>query len=295
MKYRTVFLVVLGIPALCLASQPDPFSASCAMLNRIAVRASQSQTSALALDVLERISLGRTEGIGDEIVAQVGVSPAEFRQTAFNDPTVRGCAFRSLGQTGLTEVVNFLTALKVADVAPDSTQEVWPAAQIALREALLIQAPDAYAKVEFLEKTLESGSDAISNSAVASWAVDQLCDRGSLRSLPVVQSSIRKRDPFQTGLEEIAFCEARVQVLSRDPNRAKALGSVLQTSASRPDARLITWAVRQLNSLHTAEADRQLENFAAAIGKLPANTSENGDLYQLRREILERSKSDQIQ
>ena len=69
--------------------------------------------------------------------------------------------------------------------------------------------------------------------------------------------------------DEIAFCEARIQIVRRNPDRIKALASVLTLDNVAEDTRLKLWAICQLNEMHLAEADAELDRFARDISKLP--------------------------
>jgi hypothetical protein len=164
--------------------------------------------------------------------------------------------------------VEFLASLKQADIGTDSGQQIWPAAQIALREARLRRITDAQSRNDFLEAILTEPHDAVSNSAIGHWAVDQLCDRGALTSLSAIQKAIRNRMNGQRDEDEIAFCETRIQVIRRNPDRIKALGSVLVLDNSAGDTRLELWAILQLDAMHSPRADAELDRFASEITKV---------------------------
>jgi hypothetical protein len=158
------------------------------------------------------------------------------------------------------------------------------AVQIALRDAQLRRISNPLQQIEFLEKPTEE------KSAVQAWAVEQLCDRGSLPSLPVIQKSIRSRDSSQRGEDDILFCEARIQVIRSNSDRVKALGTILQTGQGRPSERLMFWAINQLILQHSPDADLVLDGYASQISKLPSGVPENKGLYAARDVIQGRSK-----
>jgi hypothetical protein len=150
MKYNTALLLSFGIPVLCLASTPAPYAGHCALLDRVlAVTRSQSHTSTIAIELLERVAEGRAGTISTESEVQVGLTPGVLTQKAFNEATVRACALQKLGESGLPEAVGFLEKLKPADFGTDTTQQLWPAAQIGLRVALLNRIEDVRSRIEF--------------------------------------------------------------------------------------------------------------------------------------------------
>ncbi len=282
----TAQIFIVAVPAVCLATNPPPYAGQCSVLDQILSTArSQSQASTAALELLERVAKGQTAGISSELEVRVGVAPGLFGQKEFGEPEVRACALRRIGESGLPRAVDFLTQFKRSDAGADTSQQVWPAARIALRIALLNRIVDPYAKIEFLEKEATEPDDAISNSAVQSWAVNQLCDRGAVGSLSVIQRSIRNRLNGQEDEDEIRFCEARIDVLSRNPDRIKALATVLNVHNNVPNDRLIRWAIQQLDSLHAPAADAELDRFANEIGRLPEDSPARKRLAGFREEI----------
>jgi len=71
------------------------------------------------------------------------------------------------------------------------------------------------------------------------------------------------------GARKVAFCRARIEVVCRNPDRAKALGSILSVSSNNRDEDLVAWAMRQLDQANTSEADAELERYAHEIEALP--------------------------
>jgi hypothetical protein len=273
---------------LCLATTPDPYAGYCALLDRIASLAvSQSQTSTVALELLERVAEGRTASVGAVAEAQVGLAPGELQQKGFDIPPLRACALRKIGETALPGAVDFLAKLKPADFATDTTGQLWPAAQVALQTAFLNRIADLQLKIEFLEKALTELQGRASDGAVAGWAVNELCDHAAIGAIPKIQQSIRKRLSGQSGEDEIEFCEARMHVLSRDPDRVRALGSALGVDSAAENARVTWWAIDQLASMHSPNADAELDRFADEIEELPAGSPKREHLSMFEQAVQE--------
>jgi hypothetical protein len=142
-------------------------------------------------------------------------------------------------------------------------------AQVALREALMNQITDPASKVEFLTSVLTERHDAILNGSLVHWAVDELCNRGALTALPQVRQVIGRLRSGQPGEDEVAFCEARMQVVARDPDRARALGSIFGSIVSLENTlegkRLIQWALLQFIALRSQGADAELKRIASDL------------------------------
>ena len=279
MKRSQVFVLCLSIPALGYATTPPPYAFQCSVLDRITTtNASRSPTNT-DLDLLARVAMGRTEGISAELETRVGLAPSQLRDADFSASTVRAHALRVIGRSSLPGALEFLAGLKETDFETDTSTETWQAARIALQNALLNRIVGSQAQIEFLVNTTSLRSPA------ASWAVEELCDRGALVALPEIQQSIRRRSPGQRGDDEIRFCEARIQVLLRYPDRMKALGSVLRLDTASEDERLVRWAISQLASMHSANADAELDKFANGIDKLPRESAMQRGLYGFSEQI----------
>jgi hypothetical protein len=94
------------------------------------------------------------------------------------------------------------------------------------------------------------------------WAIGELCDRGSLASLPLIESTLQATYSSEQEEPAQAFCEARIGVITGDSDRVSALASVLKVGPS-PDQQLMFWAIEQLIGMRTPAATAQLKRFLA--------------------------------
>lgn len=285
MRHLTVMLLSFGIPTLSLATTPAPDMIPCGVLNRVLAAAASPPTAAVALDLLEHVSIGKTTGISAESEKQVGLPPGEFHQPMYAVPSVRVCALRDLAKTGTPEAVDFLAKFQRTDIGDDPSQEIWPAAQIALAEAQMSRITDPQSKIEFLRSTLTSNTAATPRW----WVADELCNRGAASALPEIRASIRRRLSGSDPQSEIDFCETRMQVLARDPDRAKALGSVFGSVVSLENSsegqKLLHWAMQQLIPMRSLEADAEVDRIADQLGALLKGAPRDVQLSKLAREI----------
>jgi hypothetical protein len=280
MRLMTLVLS-FGLSALCVsASGRDiPY---CIVLRQVAEAATpQSEARPLALQVLEAVALGRADDIAADVESRLGLPRNQLHGPgSFTGLGVRECALRQIGRTALPEAVEFLSGLKASDFADDTSQTLWGAVNIALQEAALRGIHDSYLQTKFLEEaTLGRGG---------MWAVDELCDRGSFPSLVTIQNAIRRiyrGDDRAEGY--IAFCEARITALYGKPDRAKALGALLNAETDRANRQLLIWAVGQLAKMHTAEADAELNRFLNDIRKLPPRSDGRERLQWYERLVPE--------
>lgn len=76
-----------------------------------------------------------------------------------------------------------------------------------------------------------------------------------------------------------------MQVISRNPDRTKALGSVLSVEGGTEDDSLLTWAINQLFEMQSPKADAELKRFASEIEKLPNGSTQKQRLNGMKGEI----------
>ncbi|MCC6367216.1 MAG: hypothetical protein IT165_27160 [Bryobacterales bacterium] len=258
--------------AACIASTPPPYALEKRILDRIfALSLNEDEIGRIAIDVLEKVALGRLSNIGPQTEARIGLVGGMLRRPEYGSATVRAHAFRKIGESSSPEALGFLTRVQQADVGPDSSQEIWPAVQIALTNARLSKIDDPRVKAEFLERTLTEEKVHYGGGELAHWVVDKLCDSGATTSLVIIRQSIRSRISGPRGESEIRFCEARIEVVSRSPDRMKALSSVLRVDGDAEEM-LLRWAIYQLEEMHSPAADAELDRFATEIGKLPVSS-----------------------
>jgi hypothetical protein len=121
MKWNIVLCLSFVMGRSCLATTQAPYASQCRLLDQVlSTIGSPSQTSSIALELLEQVALGRTSAISSGAEAQVGVPTGEFQKQEYNAPEVHACAFRAIGETDLQEAVNFLKNLKRADIGADT-------------------------------------------------------------------------------------------------------------------------------------------------------------------------------
>lgn len=283
-----MLIVVLAFEGVMPSEADDlpPFAVECSVVQRIEVSASSARTKTTAMNALERIATGNASSVVAGKAVALGLEEGIFhdKDKQFASPTVRACALRGIGRTASDEAVDFLAKLSPDALGSDPSQRLWPAAQVALRDAQMRRIADPQKKIEFLEGILAGTRDG--RGSVAAWAVNELCNRGAQTSLPVIQKAITSAWSGQYGLDEIEFCEARIRVVTRNPDRVRAIGSVLTVANGTTNARLVGWALTELNSQQTPAADAELDRFALEIERLPEQSAAKASLGHYRQEIL---------
>lgn len=264
---------MLVLAVACFATTPIPFAGQIRGVDQIFRIAVSGPGELQGLRALEQIANGDPEGVNAALASLAGITSDPLELSWFRNSDVRVHAMRKIGETARPEAIAYLSSLKAADFESDATGQIWPASQVALQQALLLNIGDKQRKIEFLEKlVMEDGG------YVASFAEDELCIMGSLPSLPLIAKSMRRRNPDQYGEEQVRFAEARIRVVISDPDPVKALANALKITSNEDDVRLIQWAVTRLKLMHTPEADAQLDRYASAIEKLPLESPERRNL-----------------
>jgi hypothetical protein len=290
MDRASLVLLALSAPLIGFATTLGPNAAQCGLVNKIGAMAVAEPARSATLNILERIAKGENQDIDAAWEKQLGLTAGDLHHPAYADIGVRVCALHSLGRTGLPEAAQFLRGFSLSDAAGERSDRLWSAAQIALREARLSGIADAASRAEFLENVLTEPRDAMSKGAVTLWAIEELCDGGATSALPRIRQTLAQLwtgEPFAA--DEAAFCQDRMQVLSRDTDRAKALGSVFGSIVSLENTlegkRLLQWAMLQLSALHTSSANSELERIASDLAIQAKNFPHDVQLSQTKEFI----------
>ena len=260
--------------------------AECRLMDQIGDTAKkEASTRSAALEILQRIGEGHMDTAKPGLEEQVGFKRGQLHAPEFYNYVVRMCAFKAIGRLDLPEALEYLQNLKPDALAPDTTQQVWPEAQAALRQALMNRVPDEAGKVRLLEDTIREGNPA------TPWAVQQLCDRGSATSLPLVEDYYRRSYSRRADFDDLyGRCKKQVDVLSRNRDPVEALGSALNLANGFGDPNLLGWTINKLASLNSPRAYAELERYMKEIDSLPDDSpikAGRGRLYIQRiRDIL---------
>jgi hypothetical protein len=169
---------------------------------------------------------------------------------------------------GGADVVAYLGGKAKASMTADSADFLWPAVQASLQAARLSLIEDPRAAEDFIDETLRRSS-----GAVASWAVNEACNRGLAGSLPLVRESIRKRDHSSRADAAIKLCEDKIRVLSRDGSRLRALELALDGDDLNTSPDLIRWIISQLAEEGSTSAQRLIDGFIASVLSSPHTSS----------------------
>ncbi len=270
MRYHAALWVVVAMPQFGAATSEAPYAGHCRLLRQMV---EQSPEPDRALAVLQRLALGRTGAISEEVEKILRLPEGRLIEKEFAAPEVRACALGRIGELASDEAVRFLEKLSPTDVGSDAGPQLWTAVRVALQSALVRRIAGEQEKRLFLERILATPHSGTGGEWM--WAYNLLCDRGEALSIGVIQNSIRKLWHGRRSEEEIGFCEMRIQVLSRDADRAKAIGSALRADQQPMNTRLMRWAIGQLAAMQTPNADRELQRFVAEAGRLTAGARTN--------------------
>jgi hypothetical protein len=199
--------VILSVAS--MADQPTPFTLERLFLDSIASASASPETQASALAALESVAQGHPTGL-ETWLAVWPASVAAPNIAALTSPTVRAYATSRIARSPSDDALRYLGALAPPALGSDPTGELYPAAAIAYRTALLERKQGSAMQTAYLETVAQEKGKVPWSMSVRSWAVDQLCDRGSARSLPVIEKVLREIWGDQTGAQR-DFCEARIR------------------------------------------------------------------------------------
>lgn len=242
-----------------------------AAVDRLADEAKSTGSGKDSLSALELLAEGRAESVPEETKIRIGMRPTQVGWLTYKQLGVRLHAIQKLSETDAPEAMSYLSNLKEEEFAPNIGErtQLELAVQIALRSMQLSRVADRQQKVQFLEQlALDHGFPG------QYWAVNELCDMGSLISYPVILQSMRNRNPDDQRRvsEEIGFCRQRIDVIRSNPDRVIALASVLNVNTEQQNGPVVRWAVAQLIKAGSSDAVAALDNFSKAIETVPSRS-----------------------
>ncbi len=278
---RVTITGLLGLTLLCWAetvSDPRPTRA----LYEASNAAMRGGSTRAALETMEVVAEGKSIDVILAAAQRAGLQAYFTKDLQFRDTdySVRAFAMEMIGRTGLPEALDYLSAVTPEQLGRDDSRTIYPASKVGLYKALLQRDTDPERQIVFLEAQLTSAPV----GQVALWAQEELCDRGSVASIDMIQRFIKGLDSSSRGEEKVAFCRRRVDVVQSNPNRAVALGSVLRADATVGDERILRWAIYQLLALRNDDADAVLDRYATEVAQrfptvASAGPTPEGDMH----------------
>ena len=265
-KYTFAILLTLVIG---FGSSALPNAAANGVVDRIFEAMMKGTLPPSDLRILENAAEGRFEEADVAVALSLGIRRADFSPLAFRAEGARAHALMKIGETGFPEALEYLKNIRFEDVRNFQSEQPWHAARIALHIAQMKTIPEAELRIAFLRKALTDKDAGVDDSAVHTWAMTELCDRGELDALTDIRQYLRRIYSGERAEEQIHSCEARMEVVSRSSDRVQALASVLRADGPPGDSNLIGWDVRQLAALDSPTAFRALVRFDAEIKALP--------------------------
>ena len=261
------------------ATTPEPYLRFKMAVDRLAFESDIGKHAA-SLQVLKAIALGIPQRLPADVESALSLPAGELRLAEYSDSSVRERALIRIGESGLPGRLAFLRSLVKTDFQPDPTGSLWPAARIGLRSAELFALTGPNSRVNFLEQTIEA-SKGLSSEAI--WASNKLCNEGAVGSVAKIATVYQWR-PTEA-MDRMRDCEARMEIVRRDPNRTKALASVLTTLPSK-DREFTRWAIFELLEIRTGQAQIALADFAREIDRLPNSHPDKYWFSEIRGMVL---------
>jgi hypothetical protein len=281
------FLILAG--GICDAATYSALHYGSLLIDRI-VSATTAQTAPAVFQVLREIAEGRSGRLSPDLKRAAGIDAIDT-SGFLDDAEVRAYALEKIGDIGSDEAIAYLKALRPEDLPGSAGFTVYAGAKIAYQRALLGREPDPNAQRTFLEGLLQHRSDPLAGGNIFSWALAELCNRGSVISMPIIEKALEKGD-MPSNIARIRGCEAEMTIVNSDPDRVKALGSALdsltQAHTGTPlDTQLLIWATDQLSRDSGKEAQAALQRFVINAAALQGDSDSSGirDLKGLAQSI----------
>lgn len=264
-------MLFLGLlPATCFGVSLTACAGVCGDFDRVVAQVRQDPSLARdAIRFLGMIGESRADRIDQRTKDVFGLGFLDLNESTYAYSEIRSAAFRAIGKLGTAEAISYLEKFRPEHFSNDARYELWNAIQVALREAQVNLLGTPSEKIAFLETALQVQTDDLSASSVRHWAANELCERASLNSLPLVAKSLLGRGASSTTEDWIRFCEDRMRILDSNPDAVAALASVLRVEEWESRRRLIVWALGRLAVNGSEAANTVLDQWKAEVAELP--------------------------
>jgi hypothetical protein len=281
--------VLVTSVSICDGTSVMPYWAQMLVVDRIAAAASSGSERVAATELLKAIVEGRSLNAAE--LSRFGAKREDISSPAFRESDVREHAVLKMGEVGSDQVLGYLQGLELTGVPEDEGRRVLGVVQIVQRRIVLGRMRSAPEQVVFLEQMLGQWDGKIVSGTVSAWAIEELCNRGSLSSLAFIETKIKVFDNSKRGERRIRFCESRMRVIGGHPNRVQALESAVKIPPkNQGDIELNEWAEREMQKIDSAESDAALDRLAAELLSVPSDSLEALRLQDRGRRLLDRGR-----
>jgi hypothetical protein len=271
MKPFLALTIFIAAAATCHAYEPGEFAAEYHALDRVAGAALRSPAELpRVVAVLASVLLGKPSDTIGDFRQLTGLGTDGMARLHLAEAESRCYAAEKLGETGSQPASEILSKFRLEDAPSDRRYYLLGCVTVGLKEIGERAAGDnAEDKIRFARGVLNEHSyKGDVEDSVYRWAINRLCDLGSSSDFPLIESSMNAIHNDWWGKSELEFCRDRIAVLARDPDRTKALGTVLLPAGHVEDSRIHGWAIYQLLAMHSADGDRALARYFAEVDKL---------------------------
>lgn len=274
-RMTAVGLLILQV---CFAETVSPWPMERNAIDQACEAAIRGSNRAEAIQTMEDIAEGKPLDIILAAAERAGLKAYFGERLMLVAESVRAYAAEALGRTGLPDAIRYLNDATPETFGNDRSQSIYPTAKIALQKALLRGESDVGRQTALLEGQL-------SERYTAMWAAEELCDRGSSSSITRIQQTIERHYSGERVDGMVSSCRERMSVVNRNPDRAKALGTVLRVDAKRDQIEIMRWSVHQLLAMHSKEAREILERYATEAEQsfpdvVPSNSSRESEMHR---------------
>jgi hypothetical protein len=203
---------------------------------------------------------------------RLGLAIETLESAPFYDMEIRSQAYLQLGSLPSPYVIPYLSSIQPEMFADEAERTyIFRHVRIAWHRAQMLLRNSANGQQDYLAHLLSEEGDDDWFSWVQLWAIDELCDHGAEHYLNLMDQRLLLMHNGNRS-DILMFCRERVQIINSDPNRRSALSKALTVKNATANARVVHWAISELNKLDTKEAKATIDAFLSTLEAIPGLT-----------------------
>lgn len=225
-----------------------------------------------ALSFLRAAAENQPHEIDKASAQRVGLRQDTMENAPFWDVDVRRTAFGLIATLPAVISIPYLRSVTPDSFPDDSDKtDIYPHVRIALYKANMLTRPSRVEHDHFLADALQMVPEDDWFIHVQKWSAEELCDRGVVDSLPLIDGFLLHLDE-RSHPQRLHYCQERMTVVNSHSDRRTALRGVLTVENARSNERLVHWAIAELEKLRTEEAKGVINAYLDQLEAIPGRS-----------------------
>jgi hypothetical protein len=231
-----------------------------------------------AFHFLRMVAEGRTDEVSRELLAGFTYRAHHFRPVELAQIRVRARAYEQIGRLATPEAQAYLEAIDLSQFNTVDDQPFAMSIPFGIFLAKAGQIADPQRRWEFYAETLRHPPEGLGRDGPLSASYRGLCSEGALGFLPDVEAYVRRKGARESQEERIQSCKQMMHLVASHSSRVAGLEAALYEDTKVFGKYFRSWAVQELDEMHTKESRAALERFVNDTKTRSGTAPDDSDL-----------------